>query len=71
MIDYSNENIIYLTWSTYSLYYCTNLCYEGAKNIETYPYVVNKKYDAFETVAMEAFYLLRQALHKGIQRGIK
>jgi hypothetical protein len=41
------------------------------KILKTYPYVVNKKYDAFETAAARPVYLLRQALHKGIQRGIK
>jgi hypothetical protein len=34
-----------------SLYYCTTICLKWTKNIETYPYVVDKKYDTFETTA--------------------
>jgi hypothetical protein len=36
----------------------TNLCYEGAKNIETYPYVVNKNTTHLKSVAMRPVYLL-------------
>jgi hypothetical protein len=37
-----------------SLYYCTTICLKWAKNIETYPYVVDKKYDTFEIRSYEA-----------------
>jgi hypothetical protein len=44
--------ILFISLSTpISLYYCTTICLKWAKNIETYPYVVDKKYDTFEIPA--------------------
>jgi hypothetical protein len=57
--------ILFISLGVLSLYYCTTICLKWAKNIETYPYVVDKKYDTFET-ARGKFVYGCQTLHKRI-----
>jgi hypothetical protein len=51
-----------------SLYYCVQLALNGQKNIETYPYVVDKKYDTFETAATRQVCLRLSNSQKNLKR---